>query len=91
MSRADRRRELRRQRAVVDLRAGEARRAKIFERKRELRDRFLDRNGLRLTTAQKLLLPLKFVAFMLWWPIKIWMPDDPSDDQRKGGSRGNRT
>jgi len=63
----------------------------MLERRRRLHDKFLDRHGLRLTTAQKLLLPLRVLAFMFWWPIKIWLPDDPSDDEHKGGSRGLRT
>ena len=34
----------------------------MLERRRRLHDKFLDRHGLRLTTAQKLLLPLRVLA-----------------------------
>ena len=76
---------------MADQKTSEARRAKVLARKRQLHDRFLEKHGLRLTTAQKMLLPLKFLAFLFWWPIKIWLPDDPLHDERKEGPRGGRT
>jgi len=78
---------------MADQKAAYAKRAKILARKRQLRERFLERAGLRLTTAQKLMLPFKFIAFMIWYPIWIWLPDDdePSDDRRRRGARGRRT
>lgn len=79
MSRAERRRELRRQRWMSDQKAAVSRRAKILALRRQLREKHRSR----LTMAQKLVFALQLLAYIFWYPILIWLPHDPPDDQRR--------
>ena len=71
MNRGERRRELRRQRAMGVRKVAYAKRAKVLARKRELRERL----RLRLTPGQKLTAFLKLIIYIVGYPIWIWLPD----------------
>jgi hypothetical protein len=89
MGRADSRRRLRRDRAHAKRQASDLAKTEVAARKLELSAAFADKHGLRLTTKEKLLLPFKFLADLMWWPIKIWLPDDHPGKHEHRSRRGD--
>lgn len=89
MSRANQRRKVRTERLLAERQASASAQSEVLARKRKRHDAFLDRHGLRLATRDIVLFPFKFVAHVFWWPIKIWLRDESSSQQRRRGYRGN--